>query len=289
MRPILRRLALAAVLTGAPLLAACTGDLPRTDVDGDAERKDNRNPLDESSINEIMLTVAGADEAVAYFRDALTSDPDSPSLRRGLARSLARAGRYAEARTVFRDLSETGQAMPRDHVEYALTLARLDLWPEAEAEAAKVPADYQSDRRTLLEALMADHRQDWAAADAAWERARALSPQPAAVLNNWGVSKMARGEFDAAERMFEQALVYDPSLFSAKNNLAIANGLQRRYRLPVVTLTDEEKAVLLHNLGVIALRQGDREMAESLLQQSLDAHPAYYEPAAEKLSALRGS
>ena len=61
MRPILRRLALASLLLGAPLLAACTGDLPRTDVDGDAERKDNRNPLDESSINEIMLTVAGAD------------------------------------------------------------------------------------------------------------------------------------------------------------------------------------------------------------------------------------
>tara|TARA_R110000751_G_scaffold178022_1_gene284295 strand:+ start:677 stop:1546 length:870 start_codon:yes stop_codon:yes gene_type:complete len=288
-RPILRRLALATLLLGAPLLAGCTGDLPRTDVDGDAERRDNRNPLDEASINEIMLTVAGADEAVAYFRDALTSDPDSPSLRRGLARSLAKAGRYAEARTVFRDLVETGQAAPRDHVEYALTLARLDLWDEAEIEAQKVPADYQSDRRTMLTALMADHRQDWAAADAAWERARALSPQPAAVLNNWGVSKMARGEFAEAERMFEQALIYDPSMFSAKNNLAIANGLQRRYRLPVTTLTDQEKAVLLHNLGVIALRQGDREMAESLLQQSLDTHPAFYEPAAEKLSALRGS
>ncbi|MDF2234429.1 tetratricopeptide repeat protein [Albimonas sp. CAU 1670] len=289
MSPILRRLAVATLLLGAPLLAGCAGDLPRATVDGDEERKDNRNPLDEASINEIMLTVAGADEAVAYFRDALASDPESPSLRRGLARSLAKAGRYAEARVVFRDLVEANQAMPRDHVEYALVLARLDMWPEAEIEAAKVPDDYQSDRRTMLTALMADHREDWAAADAAWERARALSPQPAAVLNNWGVSKMARGEFEQAERLFEQALVYDPSMFSAKNNLAIANGLQRRYRLPVVSLTGEEKAVLLHNLGVIALRQGDREMAESLLQQSLDSHPAYYAPAAEKLSALRGS
>lgn len=289
MSPILRRLALAPCLVASALALSACGGMPSATTDAEAERADNRNPLDQQSINEIMLTVAGPDEAVVYFRDALRSDPESPTLRRGLARSLAKAGRYAEARTVFRDLVEANQAMDRDHVEYALTLARLDQWDEARVEAAKVPDDHTSDRRVMLSALLADHDGNWALADESWERARALSPHPAAILNNWGVSKMARGDFAAAEALYEQALVFDPSLFGAKNNLAICNGLQRRYRLPVVTLTAEEKAVLLHNLGVIALRQGDRAMAESLFQQSLNAAPSYYAPAAEKLAALRGS
>jgi Tfp pilus assembly protein PilF len=97
---------------------------------------------------------------------------------------------------------------------------------------------------------------------------------------------MARGDMVSAEARFEEALVYDPDLFGAKNNLAIAYGLQRKYRVPLVTLSEEERAVILHNLGVIALRQGDREIGRGLLEQSLAVHPRHYAPAADKLAAL---
>ncbi len=278
MRPTLFLIALSA-------LAGCQ-DLPSASVDRETERAGQANPLDIQGLNEIMLTVAGSQEAVLYFRQALAADPDNPTLRRGLARSLARDGRHAEARIVWRELIENGAATPDDRVEYALSLARLGQWEEVEAQLVQLP-ERRAPRQLMLAALLADHRQAWPEADAAYEAARAVSPQPGAVLNNWGVSKMARGDFSAAERLFEEALTYDPSLFSAKNNLAIAYGLQRRYTLPLLTLTGEEKATLTHNLAVIALRRGDREVAEGLLQQALDAHPAHYAPAADKLAALR--
>lgn len=270
------------------LLAGCANFAsPTVDIEQERELAQD-NPLTEQSLNEIMLTVAGAEEAVGFFRNQLAEDPDNPTLRRGYAESLYRNRQFAEASFVYRSLVEDDQALPGDRVNYALALTRLEQWDEAEAQLALLPPDMRSARRSLVTALVADHRQDWDAADAAYAEAQSLAPQPATILNNWGVSRMARGDFIAAQRSFEDALIFDPNLFSAKNNLAISYGLQRRYRLPVVTLSNEEKAVLLHNLGVIALRQGDREIGRGLLEQSLATHPQYYTPAADKLAALGG-
>jgi Flp pilus assembly protein TadD len=283
LRPVLR---LATLLLP---LAGCA-DFQSANVDIEEERRlAQDNPLSEQSLNEIMLTVAGSEEAVAYFQDQLSQNPNDPALRRGYAQSLYRNRQFAEASFVYRSLVEDGQAQPADRVDYALALTRLEQWDEAEAQIALLTPELRSSRRSLVEALIADHRQDWDAADAAYAEAQTLAPQPATILNNWGVSRMARGDFIAAQRSFEEALVFDPNLFSAKNNLAIAYGLQRRYRLPLVTLDNEERAVLLHNLAVLALRQGDVEIARGLLEQSLAIHPQYYAPAADKLAALNGT
>lgn len=274
------------VLAVALLCAGCNG-LTQGDVDPDAERAERTaSPFDQASLNEIMLTVAGSAEAVNYFREQLAQSPGNAQLRRGLARSLSRNGQHGEARIVYRDLVEAGQATPDDRVEYALSLARLDMWEEAEGQRAQLPPNYTSARQLLLAGILADHERNWAVADDAYERARAVSAQPGAVLNNWGVSKMARGEHEEAERLFEEALVYDPGLFSAKNNLTLSYGLRHRYRLPLVTLSGEEKAVLYHNLGVLALRQNDRAVARSMFEKSLEAHPQHYAPSADKLAAL---
>lgn len=283
-----RPLRLAAALAAGLALGGCAGLISPT-VDAEAERAGAApSPLDSANLGDIMLSVAGADEAVAYFRDALAANPADANLRRGYARALSRNRQYAEARFVYRDLEERGQAEAADRVDYALVLARLALWDEAEGQLALLPPGADTARLALARALLADHRGDWAQADAAYARARDLAAQPSGALNNWGVSKLARRDFAGAERAFEDALTYDPGLFSAKNNLTIAYGLQRRYRLPLVSLTEEERAILLHNLGVIALRRGDREVGRDLLRQSLAAHPQFYAPAADKLAALDG-
>ncbi|MEO0679750.1 MAG: tetratricopeptide repeat protein [Pseudomonadota bacterium] len=278
----------AAALAAVLALTGCAGLLPAR-VDIEEERKQAAaNPLEQESLNEIMLSVAGSEEAVTYFRDALARNPEDAGLRRAYARALYRNRQFAEAGFVYRSLDEAGEATDLDRVNYALALARLEQWDEAEAQLALLPPSARSSRQSLARALIADQRRNWDAADAAYAEAQALAPQPASVLNNWGVSRMARGEMNAAQRSFEEALIYDPEMFSAKNNLAIAYGLQRRYRVPLVSLTDEERAVILHNLGVIALRQGDRDIGQGLLEQSLATHPQHYAPAADKLAALGG-
>jgi hypothetical protein len=69
----------------------------------------------------------------------------------------------------------------------------------------------------------------------------------------------------------------------------IARGLQRDYRLPLVPLSDEERAILLNNLGIIAMRQGDERIARGLFAAAVDAHPQYYAGAADKLAVLESS
>jgi hypothetical protein len=52
-----------------------------------------------------------------------------------------------------------------------------------------------------------------------------------------------------AEKLFIDALTYDPKMFTAKNNLVLARGAQRRYDLPVVEMTQVERAELAAHDG----------------------------------------
>src|SRR5699024_6689569 len=142
-------------------------------------------------------------------------------------------------------------------------------------------------RRHLVEAMAADHAQDWAAADAAYARAETLATDPAGVLNNWGVSLMARGEPARAEEVFERALPFDSTLFNAKNNLAIVRGRQGLFRPPAIPMPGTDRAYTLSNLGMLALRQGRPDTARGLLPAAIDAHPRHYAAAASRLEALR--
>ena len=245
-----------------------------------------QNVIDEANLNELMLTASDPEDAIRYFRQALDKEPDRADLRRGLAYSLARAGRYGEAAQVFQELVTLGQDEPGDRVQYALVNIRLDRWDEARTLARTFPPDLRTPRRYLVEALIADQDQDWATADAAYEKLVRLSPRPAAAYNNWGVSQMARGDLEAAEKLFLRAISYDSTLFNAKNNLALVRGLQGDYTVPVVPLTDEERAIILNNLGIIAMRRGDEKVARGLFARAVEVSPRHYAAAAERLALL---
>jgi len=264
----------------AMLLAAC---------EQNAEEEEPELPInviDESQLSEIMLTAANPADAAEYFRRSLAAQPDRADLKRGYAISLVRSKQYPEAALAYRSLVDAGQATAYDRIELAHLYARFDDWDAVEQQVNAVSISEYTARYRLIEAMLADHQEDWVTADAAYDAARLLSTEPAKVLNNWGVSRMARGELKQAERLFEQAVLFDPTLFEAKNNLALAYGLQRQYRLPVVTMTEEEKAIVLHNLAVLAIRQGDKNTARGLLTQAVQIHPRYFAAASDKLASM---
>lgn len=276
-------------LTTLTLLAACAQ--PQTaEQSADAKEaqrtNDAVNVIDAVNLNELMLTVSDPEDAVVYFRDALQQNPDRVDLKRGYALSLARSRRHGDAILVFEELVAAGQADDEIRLEYAHSLARLQRWDDAAAQLALVSPALETPRRYLMVAMLADQSSDWAKADKAYERARRLTSNPANILNNWGVSRMSRKEYDAAAKLFEEALAHNPRLFNAKNNLAVSRALQGEYRLPLVSLSEEERATLLHNVGVIALRRGDTSQAKGLFTMALEAHPRFYPAAAEKLAAL---
>lgn len=264
-------------------LAACSG-LPSSVSDKIDPLA--TNVVDEANLNDLFLTAGDPAAGVNYFESALKKEPDRAEFRRGLAISLARAKRYPESARVYQEMVTLNQAQPVDQLEYAFVALRLEKWDDAAALIRALPGGLNTPRRHLADAMLADHGGDWAAADAAYARAEQLSPNPSEVLNNWGVSQMSRGDLPGAVRTLERATSYDSRLFSAKNNLALARGLQGNYQLPLVPMTDTEKAIILNNLGVIATRRGDIEAAKGLFATAVATHPQHYQAAAEKLAAL---
>lgn len=286
-RPTSTRLRPAAALIAALALGGCATEPfdAETTIDDSA----SVNVIDATNLNDLMLTISDPEDAVAYFRRSLNEDPDRLDLKRGYALSLARARRHADAVRIFEELDRDGAADAEVRLEHAHSLARLQRWEEAENQMALISGDVDSPRRHLIDAMLADQRNNWDQADLSYEAARRLSANPAAILNNWGVSRMSRGDYKAAQTTFEEAIAYNPRLFSIKNNLAVSRALQGEYRLPLITMTEEERARLLHNVGVIALRRGDADRAKGLFTMAVAAHPRFYPQAAEKLAALENT
>lgn len=244
------------------------------------------NKIDESNLNEIMLTVADPNEAVDYFRKKVGEKPDEIDYQRDLAKSLVRAGRATEAVPVYKKLAESPKATDADRVDYASVLIRTNDWTAAKAVLDTIPPTYETYDRYRLEAMVADSRKDWKRADSFYEIAAGMTTQPAGVYNNWGYSKLTRGDAAGAERLFIEALTYDKDMFAAKNNLVMARGAQHKYDLPIVQMTQSERAQLLYTMALVAVKQGNVSVARSLLQQAIDTSPQYFEAAQRSLDAL---
>ena len=172
------------------------------------------NVIDESNLNDVMLTVADPDEAVAYFTKTLQQNPDRIDLKRGLAKSLVRAKKPTEAAQVWR----TVVAHPDSHAgrpgvagRCADPLEQLDPRPRPNSTRSRRPTKALT--ATGLEAMVADSDKNWKKADSFYEIAAGLTTTPASVLNNWGFSKLTRGDGPGAEKLFTESLTYDPVRF----------------------------------------------------------------------------
>lgn len=270
-------------LLGTLGLSACN----RTNTDAEVQRAiDSANVIDASNLNDIMLTVGDPAEAVAYFAKASADKPDRIDLKRGLAKSLIRANRPAEAVQVWTQVAASPEGTMDDRVSLADAYIRTNDWGKAEAELNKIPPTHETFERYRLEAMVADSKKDWKKADSFYETAAGMTTQPAGVYNNWGFSKLSRQDFASAERLFAQALTYDPTLFTAKNNLVMARGAQRKYDLPVIDVTQTEKAELLYTLALTAIKKGDVSVGKALLEDAISTHPQHFEAAIRSLNAL---
>lgn len=244
------------------------------------------NVIDESNLNDIMLTVGDPNESVAYFRRTSAENPDRIDVKRGLAKSLVRAQQPQEAAAVWSSIVADKSSNDEDRVAYADALLRSNEWKRAEAELNKVPPTYETFERYKLEAMIADSNKNWKKADSFYEIAAGLTTTPAGVYNNWGYSKLTRADYAGAEKLFFDAITYDPQLFTAKNNLVLARGAQRKYDLPVIKITQIERAQLLHTLALTAIKQGDVRIGKGLLQEAINTHPQHFEAAVRSLAAL---
>ncbi|TKZ21633.1 tetratricopeptide repeat protein [Shimia litoralis] len=269
-------------LTGAVALSAC-GD----SKDDSVERAiQNVNAVDETNLSDVMLTVADPNEAVSYFQRTLKDNPDRIDLQRGVAISLVRAKRYTEAVPAWQKVVKHKDSTDVDRVDMADAMIRAGDWDGAEKVLDAIPPTHETFKRYRLEAMIADSNQEWRKADSYYETAVGLTTRPSGVLNNWGYSKLSRGDYADAERLFGDAIRQDQSLFTAKNNMVLARGAQRKYTLPVIPMVQTERAQLLHTLALSAIKQGDTETGKTLLREAIETHPQHFEAAVRSLRAL---
>ncbi|MGB8621762.1 MAG: tetratricopeptide repeat protein [Paracoccaceae bacterium] len=269
-------------ICGALALSGCGGK-----SDAEVERAvQDVIASDQSSLNDIMLSVADPNEAVTYFKSELAKHPDDLDMQRGLAKSLIRGRKNTEAASAWEKVVDNKASTDEDKVNYADALIRAGEWDKAETVLDSIPPTMESYRRYRLEAMIADSNKEWDNADSFYETAVGLTTNPSSVLNNWGYSKLTRGDYKEAERLFTEAISYDDSLFTAKNNLVLARGAQRNYQMPVIDTTQVERAQLLYTLALSAIKQGDLAIGKGLLQDAIDTHPQYFEAAVRSLRAL---
>ena len=270
------------VATAAIGLSAC-------DNSGEAQVEralQDLNVVDETNLNDVMLTIGDPDEAVNYFAGANSNDPGRIDLQRGLAKSLVRAGRAPEAITAWKNVIAHAEVNNDDRVDLADAYIRNNRWDDAATALNTIPPTHETFKRYRLEAMVADSREQWDKADSFYETAVGLTTTPGGVLNNWGYSKLTRGEYVEAERLFVDALRHNKSMFTAKNNLVLARGAQRNYDLPVISMTQVERAQLLHTLALTAIKQNDITIGKGLLREAIDTHPQHFADAVRSLRAL---
>ena len=273
-------------------LFAATIGLSACDQSGEAQVEramQDINVVDETNLNDVMITVGDPDEAVRYFANANASDPGRIDLQRGLAKSLIRAKRPTEAVTAWQAVVANEEAASSDSVELADAYIRSNQWENAAATLNTVPPTYETFQRYRLEAMVADSRQQWDKADSFYETAVGLTTRPATVYNNWGFSKLTRGDYAAAERLFGDALRFNSNMFTAKNNLVLARGAQRNYSIPVIPMTQIERAQLMHTMALAAIKQNDITIGKSLLNDAINTHPQHFEEAARALEAIENN
>ena len=231
------------------------------------------------------------DQARLMIGKAIAAGTKGPEIERLLADLAFASGKNEEALVRYEQLlaTEADKALLAERGGIAaLKLGQVDRALPLIAVATEVPG--ATWRAWNARGVIADLHGDWAMADAAYDRASALAPVRAEILNNRGWSQLLRGNWQAAVDEFEQAASLKPRSRRTTNNLelaraALANELPKRRPGE----SGHEWAQRLNDAGMAARIMGNEPKAIAAFTQALEVSGRWYARAANNLEATTAS
>jgi Flp pilus assembly protein TadD len=258
--------------------ASLTAQQPATAQDGSSAIRDASAAIAAGRLEEAKLIISRA----------ISRGVQGPPIERLTANLAFASANYAEALAIYQKLARSPARESGDCENGTLSALRIGRIDDAKplAECA-VSAPGASWRAWNARGVVADWTGDWTVADEAYEHARRVSPDKAAIVNNQGWSKLLRGDWHAAFASFEEAQALAPQSQRIANNLDLArSALAADLPSRRAGESDSEWAVRLNDAGVAAELLGDRQRAIAAFTQALDASPTWYERASNNLQAV---
>jgi len=247
-------------------------------------------PLPSLGDIEHAIDAGRLEQAKLMVARAVAAGMSGPQINRILADLAFASDKYDEALIRYRQLLAV---QPNDSwLAERAGLAALKQGDVATAaplidRATKGPK--ASWRAWSARGVIADLRQDWPAADAAFARAADLAPNQADIVNNQGWSRLLRGDWKSAVGLFDRAAQLDPRSTRIANNLELARAAMAG-DLPERKANENDRAwaARLNDAGVAAQAMGDRQRAVAAFTQALEASGTWYARAANNLQAAGG-
>jgi Flp pilus assembly protein TadD len=283
-----RRSALTLSLLASLALAACTTSGPNGALTA-LEPLGEREQLEQRAAT--ALRSGRVDQARDIYRAMLQRAPGDPVLAASLAEAERLLGNHDVALAHAQTVIDGGEAAPSVMAQAQFTAGAV-LHVQGRSEAAEellqraVELDPTNWRAWNALGQARDSRRAWAVAENAYVAALQQVADEPAVLNNYGMSQLAAGNYAQAEALFLRALEGAPELEIVDTNLRLALALQGRYdaALAGTDMTDAPES--LNNVGYAALMRGDYPSARAFFLQAIDASPSFYEPAWSNLRYL---
>jgi Flp pilus assembly protein TadD len=136
--------------------------------------------------------------------------------------------------------------------------------------------------------IIADLNGDSQSAQKQYAKALGLKPGSADILNNIGYSHFLSGDNQRAEQVLDSAVKKNREHRIAWDNMARVLARQKRYGDAYNILVGQYgKAIAYHDVGYIALLNGDYIFADDYLSKAIHASPQYFEEAFNNREAAR--
>ena len=227
------------------------------------------------------------DKALFFYVRALQFQPANVELLAQIGEIQMQRNNHALASRAFLSAQTYDPTHARSHEGLGLIYMAEGMHERAADELESAVAnDDQLWRAHNALGVYADKAGDFAAAQRHYDTALLINPDAAGVLNNRGYSKLLAGDFrGAALDLYEAA--ENRGFPLAWANLGKLLAAQGRYNDAITTYKHVmSEAHALNNTGYAAIENGDITQAKLYLNKAIRLSPTYFPAAEENLSLI---